>query len=63
MRCEAPELTSIKHKALLMATSSDVNTEECTGRENERVSRPATNAQPTPSFVFDPSVNVRVRPL
>ena len=38
MACSVSSLTSIKRKALSMATSSAENTEECPGRENERVS-------------------------
>ena len=45
-----------------MATSSAENTEECSGREKERVSLPHTNAPPTPSSVLEPSVKVRVEP-
>ena len=39
----------------MMATSSDENTEECSGTEKERVSCPQTKALPTPSLVFEPS--------
>ena len=55
MRCRTSSPTSIKLKALEIATSSDVNTDELAGSENDRVSRPDTKAQPTPSLVFDPS--------
>ena len=37
-------------------------TEDCSGREKERVSLPHTNAQPTPSSVLEPSVKARVEP-
>ena len=56
MRCKASSQTSIKHKALSMATSSAEKTEALAGNENDRVSLPATKAQPTPSRVFEPSV-------
>ena len=52
MRCRTSSPTSIKLKALGIATSSDVNTDELAGSEKDRVSRPDTNAQPTPSLVF-----------
>ena len=60
MRCKASSLTWIKHRALVIAMSSDVNTVACSGREKDRVLRPLTNAQPTPSSALEPSVNVRV---
>ena len=46
MRCEASSPTSIKHKALEIATSSVVKTEASAGNENEWVATLATNAQP-----------------
>ena len=60
IRCMTSSFTSIKQRALLMATSSDVKTEECRGNVKERVSWPQINAQPTPSSVFDPSVKVKM---
>ena len=59
---EASSLSSINHSALVLATSSEVNTDGCLGSEKERMSRPLTKALPTPSDVFDPSANVTTQP-
>ena len=58
-RWEIQRPSRARVKDLEIATSSDVNTDELAGSEKDRVSRPDTNAQPTPSLVFDPSVKVK----
>ena len=52
----------MKHKALMMATSSDVKTDAWSGRVKDRVVWPSEKAHPTPSTDLEPSVNTLVYP-
>ena len=56
MRYDASSHTSIKDNALPSSSSAE-NIEALPDSENEPLSRPATNAQPTPSDVLGPSVD------